>query len=255
LSKLDRELLISAGLSPAKAARILGRSRQAVSKGIAGESDYLTPDNLLALKDGVQDAYPENVEPFQDAVGTLFRSLAERLGSSMPDKVGLKATVAAADRLWLILPGYTTGFEKQPAPYIELFQMIDQRRPGQARDSQLEVVAFCDKGRADIEHQFDLSWFNHRQLAVIQCGLVQQMFTPIIVADPHKNGGTACYTLAKSGFEPLDPDIARARVSAFAEHVSEKIRCAEGLRTGRPVNVLTAGPAVLLDAGLANTQI
>lgn len=259
MSEQDRELLIKAGLSATKVAKILNRSRQAVSKGIAAEPDYLTPNNLIELRSGVLAHHPECVEPFQDAVGEVIRDFAERLGSSVPNQLGMAATISEAHRLWLILPGFCDSFAKQRGHYYTLIHLIDQLRPGRDADTQLEIVAFCDRNRVEIEEQFAPSWFETRHLAVVQCELVQQIFSPIVVVNPHLDGGTACYTLARNGFEPLDPDVARSRVSEFAEHVSEKIREKTRLsgqtRTGRPVNVLTAAPAVLLDAGLDRIKI
>jgi hypothetical protein len=259
LSEQDRELLIKAGLSAAKVAKILNRSRQAVSKGIAAETDYLTPKTLVELREGVGQLYPEVVAPLQEGISDKLRDLAERLGSSVPDQVGMAATISQAHRLWLILPGFSDSFARQRDHYYALIHMIDQRRPGQDGSSQLEVVVFCDRNRAEIEDHFAASWFETRHLAVVQCELVQQIFSPIEVVNPHLDGGTACYTLAKNGFEPLEPDVARSRVSHFAELVSEKIR--EKTHTtgqpgaGRSVNVLTAPPAVLLDVGLDRIKI
>ena len=255
MSEQDRELLERAGLSASKVAKILGRSRQAVSKGLAADADYLSPTNLIEISKGVAAQFPDQSEPMREAVSDLFRDLAERLGARLPDQLGMAANVSTAHRLWLILPGYTVGFAQQPKAYLELFSMIDQRRPAQHRSVQLEVVIFCDKGRPEIEEQFDHSWFDTRQLAVVQCGLVSQMFMPVVVVDPHLDGSTGCYTLARDGFEPLDPAHARSRVFDFAESVSEKIRRVADARAGRSVNVLTATPATLLDAGVDRMQI
>ena len=250
MSEQDREILLEAGLSAAKVAQLMGKSRQAVSKGISSPEDYFSSSELLWLAARAKEELPEHSERIHEAVGALFQRLADRVGASAPVQDGVGPAVAAAERLWLILPDYPMSYDEQPEAYLGLFSAIEARRPGTAVEPlALEVIIFCDKGLNAIERQFDDSWLAQRRMAFIRCDVVGQMMIPMLVVDPHRDDGRVCYALAADGFEPLAPAMARSRVSDFADQVTEKMRRVASVSASR-LNMLTASPATLIEAGI-----
>lgn len=250
MSVQDRTFLERSGLSAAKIAQLVGKSRQAVSKGIGGEEDYFSSSDLVRIADKVDDKFPGATDSVQAAVSDIFHGLAEQIGRRNAVAAGVATAVSQAERLWLILPEYTVSFSEQSDDYINLFGAIDGRRPGAEGEHPLEVIVFCHKGRESIEMQFDESWYQQRQLALIQCEVVDKMSIPMVIADPHRHEGRACYALAANGFEPLAPGLARSRVLEFAGHVTEKLRASAKPNQGKPLNLLTATPFSLIEAGI-----
>lgn len=250
MSVQDRKFLERSGLSPAKIAQLMGKSRQAVSKGIGGEEDYFSSSDLLAIAEGVGDKFPDAADSVQKTVSDIFQGLAEQVGRRNAVSAGVATAVADAERLWLILPEYAASFSEQSDDYLNLFASLDGRRPGVAAESPLEVIVFCHKGREAIEMQFDDIWHQQRQLAVIQCDVVDKMSIPMVIADPHRDDRRTCYALAANGFEPLAPGLARSSVLEFAGHVTEKLRATVEPHPGKPLNLLTATPISLIEAGI-----
>lgn len=250
MSSQDRELLLKAGLTATRVAQLLGKSRQAVSKGLNGADDYFSPADLLRIKEGVERQEPEKVASLQEAVGEMFDDLAERLGARAPAHA-LEAGLALAERLWLIFPRFSVSFHEQPDAYLRIFGAVDARRPASSPGERpLEVIVFCDGRKNEIEEQFDHVWFDERQLAVIACEIIGRMFAPIVVLDPHREESRGCYMLSGAGFVPMLPAQARASVSEFAAEVTDKIRDAAPAQSGRPINMLTASPSTLLAVGI-----
>lgn len=248
MSDLDREILDKAGLSAAKVAGLLNKSRQAVSRGIAGDKDYLTPSNILNLTTALEDRNePDRRKSLANAVTEVFSTFAERIGAAMPSTTQALDAIASAERLWLILPSFSQTYLARKESYDAIFAALNAQRLGNEDEEGLEVVVFCDRGRTDIETHFDSAWFVERQIVFLECGVVEMMFAPLIVTDPH-NAKRRCFALTDAGFQPIAPDVVAAQFMAFSEHVTKKIREIATETRGRPLDVRTASTSEILEA-------
>jgi transcriptional regulator with XRE-family HTH domain len=238
MSAQDRELLIKAGLTATKVAELMGKTRQAISKGLAGDRAYFDPTDLAELREAVAQQLPGKRLLLEKAIGDMFDSLAGRLGGGGPSR-DVVAAIGAAERAWLIFPRFAASSMEQARAYEAVFEAIEARQPPTSLDAppsdDLEITVYCDRDRADIERKFHLSWFDQRQIAIIECDVVDKM-TPTIILDPHNDDGNLCFGLVEKGFQPLARGEAAALIKAFAAHVSEKMRQAEPMRLGRPID-------------------
>ena len=253
MSDLDRGFLERADLSATKVAGLMGKTRQAVSKGVAGERDYFIGQDLAQLTEAVDKAYPDRTPVFRAAVGEMFETLAERLGGG-GNGGDLATAIGAAERIWLIFPRFATSYEAQKAAYDDVLAAINLRRPGSERElsdsvCSLEVAVFCDRSRASIERLFADSWFDTESAYFIECNIVDKM-SPIIIIDQHLDGQSACYSLVMKGFWAVEPREAEAMINAFGAHVTDKMREAEPDRPGRPIDAQKASVAELSSIGV-----
>ncbi len=254
MSEVDRRLLQAAGLSPSKVARLLDKSRQAVSRGIRGEADYLSEADLAKMNEeiGRQSSFLQ--ARFQHAVGEAFGNLVGRLRASAANG-NLIEGLKRATRLWLIVPDFVQGRLNQPESFRTLLDTVKSRKvEGEKRP---EVIAFCDTAqtRTAIEAEFDDSWFRIRRFAVLQCDLVA-MLPSMVVVDPQYD--PQCYILSDGGFVGLAPHEAAGRVSAIAAEVAKKMQPADSGSKGggtKPFNLIAAGTTEVLAAGQKDSMV
>ncbi|MBX3566312.1 MAG: hypothetical protein KF730_17265 [Sphingomonas sp.] len=250
MSALDRRLLEVAGLTASGAAAIISKSRQAVAKGIRGETAYFGETDLRLISENVGNQSPVLRERFLEAIEEDFGDLANRLRAATATS-GLMDAIAGAKRIWLILPDFVQSRLSQPQAYDGVIKAI------KGQFGTVDVIAFCDRldTRTSIEREFmDEEWFETRSLAITQCDLVA-LLLPMVVVNPHQN--PRCYVLSQSGFVDLSPHEAAGRVNAFSAAVTNKFRQAPVEREQperRPFNLLVAEAKEVLDARVEKTD-
>ncbi len=254
MSDLDRELLLRVGLTPAKAAELMDRTRQAISKGVASDKHYFSPGNLRELTDAVEAHMPEKKSALESAIADMFDALTDRFGGGGPDR-SVVAAIEEAERLWLIFPRFAASVDEQPEAYGAVFDAIATRVPAtrlrEPKRPKLEVTVYCDRNRnrVALERRFEEPWFRQRRLLIIECDLLENM-SPMIVSDPHRAEQNVCFDLTRKGFVSMAPGEAAARVANFGAHVSEKINSFLNDPTRQPVDAQHDDLATLAKTGV-----
>ncbi|HEX8572193.1 MAG TPA: helix-turn-helix transcriptional regulator [Allosphingosinicella sp.] len=250
MSKEDRQLLRTVGLTQTAVADLIGKTRQAVNKGITADRHYFDPTNLAKLASAVSEKHPDKQPALQGAIRDMFDSLAERLGAGGPS-ADVVAALADAERVWLIFPRFAASYAEQPEAYYVVFDAINRRTPSSAMESnwdELEIVVYCDKSRNLIGRNFHDPWYAQRQILLLECPVIDKM-TPKIIVDPHKPDRSFCFGLVRRGFTALAPGEAAALIAAFWEHVADKIQ-EEAAPRKRPLSVSEGSVGALVELGV-----
>lgn len=209
MSSLDKRLLEATGLPASKIAELLNKTRQAVSKGINGTSDYFKDDDLAVLNVELGKQSPYVQARFQEALGG---ELAERMKAATSTS-GLVSAIGEAKYVWLILPDFVQSYAAQPTAYDAIFEEVNKHAP--------VAIAFFETQSSgfEITQKFDEKLHRQKRCAMLRIDLVATL-PPMVVINPQD--APQCYVLSSSGFVAMAPYDSAGRVAALAAAISPK---------------------------------
>jgi len=141
MSARDAGLLDVAALSASKAADLIGKSRQAVSRGLHLEEDYFNLGDVQRLHSAVVAKRPELKERIADYIRENYKALEKYVGGT-PVDIDLQTAIATASSAWLFTADYMNLSVREPHLHQAIVDIIKNRN--------IEFTAFVN-GEVDKE--------------------------------------------------------------------------------------------------------
>ena len=205
----DEYLLEYCSLTPTKAAEILQKSRQAVSRGIRSEKSYFKEQDVARLYAEAPIGSDEARLRLRELIRHSFREFAERILMSDRD-LQMAMAIEQAEIVWVIAPSMMSNLSYAENQIADLIGAVAER-------NKLKVQLFCES--ASDAHAFEsllpAAWFNPERenlLTALECRILGNQ--PFMVVSSPENK-PRCFILAEPRFAILPPHESLRIVRGF----------------------------------------
>lgn len=234
MAQNDEALLSAAGMNPGQLVEVLGRSRQAIAKGVKSPRRYFDESDVTKIYLAATKRDPLARPRLRHLITDSFRDFADRILATETQS-SVADAIKNAQVAWVIAPGFALSYSSQQQHFDHLINLLN-------RDGNIAVLAFTDRHEDTLalSRHFDQSWFREHRLRVITCPLVASM-PAMLITSPELRPN--CFVLLADGFAPLSALEAARCVSgvgaALSGPVEEKVP-PEARPPGRAFDLVTA---------------
>lgn len=221
MSVKDTGLLHISGLTAAAAADSLGRSRQAVSRGIKLDHDYFTPPEVQTIVESLAVKLQQPREKLPDRVKNYilenYSELADIVGANGVSQ-SFKDAKERSKRVWLFMPRYTWLTESSPQVYASIVDLIG--RTDKQFTVFLQGVAEANRFRAVVDKATGKDPDNLDHLVLVeQCEFLASLPT-LLIFDPATP--TAFVRAEVDGWSPFASMEVKEMLESLLKKLKEK---------------------------------
>jgi hypothetical protein len=218
MAEVDAGLLAVAGLSSAKAAHILSRSRQTVSRGLRQSGHrYFKADDIAQIYDAVLRDRPDLAPRLLEFVQAQYDALSHRIEVPGPE-LAFKRRAETARKIWLILPQFRS-VQQDIWPELRPLFFDGERAINVFVDDRVSSLAFEACLASKLTNQ-------EKQLRPAVVDLWQpipylSLLYRMAIIDPQTPKSTAVFNWKQGSFEQTDDEDAQRIGTAFIHHVCD----------------------------------
>lgn len=202
MADCDVALTDAAGMSASNVANLLGKSRQAVSKGLKSKHRYFRDEEVAAIYDTAVAAKPHAKHGLQELIKSDFGDLADRLLAGDAEEELVEA-VAGSHRVWVIAPNYMQARSYSGKQIRWLLRHLTS-------SGLDEIVVICDSEleTREVSREFPAEMFAKGEVAVFQCEVAADLLFMVVTFAANATKG---FVLTKREFAAL-PDYETHRL-------------------------------------------